>query len=89
MVGAGALCWGLIGRRCPLLCIRGMGSPNPGGNRKLIGLRETAALLDVPVSTLYKRWATWGLIAYRVGRSLKFREAEVEAWLQQQAETGQ
>ena len=55
-----------------------------GGSNKLIGLKETAAMLDVPESSMYKNWRTWGLKAYRVGRSLKFRERDIEAWLDRQ-----
>jgi len=55
-----------------------------GGSNKLISLADTAELLDVPTSTLYKRWQEWGLQAYRVGRSLKFRERDVEAWIDRQ-----
>jgi excisionase family DNA binding protein len=55
-----------------------------GGSNKLISLAGTAELLDVPTSTLYKNWRAWGLQAYRVGRSLKFRVRDVEAWLDRQ-----
>jgi excisionase family DNA binding protein len=55
-----------------------------GGSNKLISLKDTAAMLDVPESSMYKNWRTWGLKAYRVGRSLKFRERDVEAWLDRQ-----
>jgi excisionase family DNA binding protein len=56
-----------------------------GGSNKMISLRETAELLDVPTSTLYKRWRAMGLQAYRVGRSLKFKVREVETWIDRQA----
>ena len=59
-----------------------------GGSNKLIGVRETAARLDVPVSTLYKHWRDWHLIAYRVGRALKFRERDIEASLERQRVDG-
>ena len=55
-----------------------------GGSNKLISLADTAARLDVPTSTLYKRWREWGLQAYRIGRALKFRERDIEAWLDRQ-----
>jgi excisionase family DNA binding protein len=51
-------------------------------------VRETAARLDVPVSTLYKHWREWQLTAYRVGRALKFRERDIEAWLERQRVDG-
>jgi excisionase family DNA binding protein len=53
-----------------------------GGSNRLIGVRETAARLDVPVSTLYTHWREWQLTAYRVGRALKFRERDIEVWLE-------
>jgi excisionase family DNA binding protein len=55
-----------------------------GGSNKLISLRETAERIDVPTSTLYKQWRNWGLPAYHVGRALKFRERDIEAWLDRQ-----
>ena len=59
-----------------------------GGSNRLIGVRETAARLDVPVSTLYKHWREWQLTAYRVGRALKFRERDIEVWLERQRVDG-
>ena len=59
-----------------------------GGSNRLIGVRETAERLDVPVSTLYKHWREWQLTAYRVGRALKFRERDIEAWLERQRVDG-
>jgi excisionase family DNA binding protein len=56
-----------------------------GGSNKLISLRETAERIDVPTSTLYKQWRAWGLEAYRIGRALKFRERDIEAWIDRQA----
>jgi excisionase family DNA binding protein len=55
-----------------------------GGSNKLISLSDTAERLDVPTSTLYKNWRAWGLNAYRIGRALKFRERDIEAWLDRQ-----
>jgi hypothetical protein len=55
-----------------------------GGSNRLISLKDTAAMLDVPESSMYKNWRAWGLQAYRVGRSLKFRVRDVEAWLDRQ-----
>jgi excisionase family DNA binding protein len=53
-----------------------------GGSNKLISLADTAELLGVPTSTLYKRWREFGLPAYRVGRAIKFRERDIDAWLE-------
>ena len=48
----------------------------------MLSAAETAALIGVALSTLYKRWREWGLEPYRVGRLLKFRERHVESWLE-------
>jgi excisionase family DNA binding protein len=50
-------------------------------SNKLLSAKETAVFLDVPLSTLYERWRLWGLTAHRVGRGLKFRERDLEKWL--------
>ena len=43
---------------------------------------ELAAYLGVPKKTVYGCWRQWGLRGYRVGRYLRFRERQVEEWLQ-------
>lgn len=58
---------------------------NLGGSRRLLSAAETAELLSVPLSTLYQKWRTWGLRAYRVGKALRFRESDVWLWLEDQA----
>jgi excisionase family DNA binding protein len=57
---------------------------NLGGSNKLLGATATADLLDVPVQTLYRNWRTWGLKGYRVGQKLKFRERDVQGWIERQ-----
>ncbi|MBB5077964.1 helix-turn-helix domain-containing protein [Nonomuraea endophytica] len=47
-------------------------------------MEEVAALLGVPKSTVYSKWRAWGLKGIRVGRNVKFRERDVEAWLERQ-----
>lgn len=51
-------------------------------HQKLLSVDELAELLGVPKFTIY-RWSTdrTGPPAYRVGRFLRYRPAEVEAWL--------
>ncbi|MFF4620907.1 helix-turn-helix domain-containing protein [Nonomuraea jabiensis] len=56
-----------------------------GGSNRLMSVEEVAAYLGVPKSTVYDRWKDWGLPAFRVGRSLRFRERDVETWLAKQA----
>ena len=58
----------------------------PGGSNKLIGLEAAAAYLDVPKRTLYRKPHKWGLVGYRIGRAIKFRERDIESYLR--AESG-
>ncbi len=55
----------------------------------LDSLRKTAEYLGVPAQTLYS-WRSRGKgpKGYRVGRHIKFRRAEVDAWLESQADDG-
>jgi excisionase family DNA binding protein len=52
-----------------------------GGSNRLLSVEELAAYLGVPKKTVYDCWRKWGLRGYRVGRSLRFRERQVEEWL--------
>ena len=53
-----------------------------GGSNRLLSVDELAAYLGVPKKTVYGCWRQWGLRGYRVGRYLRFRERQVEEWLQ-------
>ena len=53
-----------------------------GGSNRLMSVDELAAYLGVPKKTVYGCWRQWGLQGYRVGRYLRFRERQVEEWLQ-------
>ncbi len=47
--------------------------------------KQVADLLQVPVATLYRwRYYSDGPSSFRVGRHLRYRQAEVEAWIAQQ-----
>jgi excisionase family DNA binding protein len=47
---------------------------------------DVAKFLGVPVATLYQwRYRRTGPRAYRVGRHLRYRPAEVRAWLDKRA----
>ena len=48
-------------------------------------LDELAEWLQVPRATLHQwRYKRKGPMAYRLGRSLRFRREDVEAWLEEQ-----
>jgi excisionase family DNA binding protein len=53
-----------------------------GGSNRLLGCREVAEFLSVPERTVRENWKRWGLTAHKVGRAIRFRERDIEAWLQ-------
>jgi excisionase family DNA binding protein len=54
---------------------------------RMLTLPQVAERLQVPLSTLYSwRYQGQGPPAYRMGRSVRVRESELEAWIQAQAE---
>jgi excisionase family DNA binding protein len=57
-----------------------------GGSNKLLTAQECADYLSVPLRTLREHRTEWGLRAIRVGRELRFRVRDVEAWLDRQTE---
>ena len=56
-----------------------------GGSNKLISARELSERLGISRDSLYDNWRTWGLPGYYIGKHLRFREREVDAWLEKQA----
>ena len=63
-------------------------SPLASGER-LFSPEEVASYLGVPVKTLFQwRYKGVGPRALRVGRYLRFRAADVEAWLEQVSDSG-
>ena len=56
-----------------------------GGSNRLLSADETATHLGVSVDTIYRNWQKWGLTGYRIGRALKFRERDIENWIEGQA----
>lgn len=56
-----------------------------GGSNRLLTSKETADLLGVSVDYLYRSWQELGLTGYRIGRLLKFRERDIENWIERQA----
>ena len=55
-------------------------------NQNLIGIKEMASKLDVPVSWLYSRTRTNDIPHWKVGKYVRFDESEIWKWLKQQNE---
>jgi excisionase family DNA binding protein len=53
-----------------------------GGSNRLVSCRELAEFLSVPERTVRDNWRKWNLQAHKVGRAIRFRERDVDAWLQ-------
>ncbi len=54
---------------------------------KLLTIDEVSTVLGIPTGTLYQwRHRHIGPRAYRVGRHLRYREVELDLWLEQQAD---
>jgi excisionase family DNA binding protein len=62
-------------------------SPGLSGLEPLLSVRELAAYLGVPVSTIYD-WRSRGLgpVAHRFGKHVKFARSDVAEWLAAQRE---
>ena len=58
-----------------------------GTVERLMSIDDVAQMLGIPVRTLYA-WRTTGKgpRGIRVGRWVRYRRADVEAWLEQQAD---
>jgi excisionase family DNA binding protein len=55
-----------------------------GGSNRMLSSRDIADLLGVPEVTVRAKWREWGLQAYRIGKHLRWREREVQAWIERQ-----
>lgn len=55
-----------------------------GGSNRVLSLEETAERLGITPRTLYKHWREWSdLRGFKVGPLVKFRERNVEAYIDQ------
>jgi len=52
---------------------------------RMLSVQELAQMLAVSPDTVYDQWRQWGLKGYKIGKHLRFREREVEQWINQQA----
>lgn len=60
------------------------GMPGSGGSNRVLSLEETADIIGVAPSTLYKHWREWTTLrGYKQGNLVKFRERNVETYLAQ------
>jgi excisionase family DNA binding protein len=58
----------------------------PGGSNKPLRYAEAAEYLNISESTLRQNWRRYGLRAHRIGRTIQFRERELERWIESRAE---
>jgi excisionase family DNA binding protein len=59
---------------------------NLGGSNKLLNLAEAAAYLGLEDPLKLRRWRhQWGIPATKVGRAVKFRQRDLDAWISRQA----
>jgi len=54
------------------------------GMSNLLTVEETARRLGIGKSTLYRTWKELGLTPYRVGDRLRFRDTDLESWMDEQ-----
>jgi excisionase family DNA binding protein len=72
--------------------VKGTRPPEPRlgpiqGTDRLMTMAEVSELLGIPVSTLYGwRHRGEGPAGYRIGRRVRYRRAEVEAWIEARAD---
>ncbi len=55
---------------------------NLGGSNRLLSLAEAAAFLGIPKPrSLRDYYKKWGIPALKIGRELRFRERDLNAWI--------
>lgn len=57
-----------------------------GGSNEMLTPKEVGNLLKLPERTIRAQCKTWGLKSHRIGRAVRFRERDVMAWIDRQAE---
>jgi len=55
-------------------------------NQNLIGVKEMAEKLSVPISWIYQRTRTGEIPHYKIGKYVRFDEALVWEWIKKQNE---
>ena len=56
-----------------------------GGSNKLLSIPQVAEKLNQKERTVREHWRHWGLTGYRVGRTIQFRERDVDNWIEKNA----
>ena len=55
---------------------------------RLLTVEDLANFLDVPIKTLYAwRYHGEGPVGFRVGRYIRYRRTDVEAWIERQLDS--
>lgn len=56
-----------------------------GGSNRMLSAREVAEILGIPERTVREKWREWGMTAYRIGKHLRWRERDLNAWIERNA----
>jgi excisionase family DNA binding protein len=54
-----------------------------GGSNRLVSCAQAAEYLSVPERTVRDNWRRWGLPAHKIGRAVRFRERDIETFIEQ------
>jgi excisionase family DNA binding protein len=55
---------------------------------RLMDMAGCAEYLGIKKRTLQDNWRGWGLTAVKVGRAIRFRQSDIDAWLESNKEKG-
>jgi predicted DNA-binding transcriptional regulator AlpA len=55
-----------------------------GGSNKLVSAQDVADQTGFKVDTIYDNWRKWGLPGFYVARSLRFKQRDIDAWIEKQ-----
>lgn len=59
------------------------------GEDKFLNAKQTAAVLNVPVSWVYAKAESGVLPSYKLGKYLRFKPSEVEKWMEKHRRKGE
>ena len=52
-----------------------------GGSNRILSAKEAAEYLAIKYPTLLARYKEWGLVYYKYGSLVRFRERDLENWV--------